>query len=62
MEFQLAMSVDVGWMFSCAQILLSHICNQLSPQSIREILCLGSWVEFGFLDEKKMMELLGKGE
>ena len=38
-----ATSVDVERIFSCGRLVLSHVRNQLSSQSTRALLCLGSW-------------------
>nr|VWP01875.1 Non-specific serine/threonine protein kinase (EC [Ganoderma boninense] len=55
-----ATSVDVERVFSRGRLLLSHICNRLSAQSTRAILCLGSWAQAGFVkpaDERKVTQL-----
>jgi len=33
----------VEHIFSCGRLVLSHVCNQLSSQSTRALLCLGLW-------------------
>jgi hypothetical protein len=38
-----ATSVAVERVFSRGRLLVSHIRNRLSPQSIRALLCLNSW-------------------
>jgi len=38
-----ATSTDVECVFSCSRLLLSHVQNCLSLQSIQALMCLGSW-------------------
>ena len=46
----LAASVSVERVFSKGRLLLSHICNRLSAQSTRALLCLGAWSKLGYVD------------
>jgi hypothetical protein len=48
----IATSTDVERIFSQGRILLSHICNQLSSQSIRALMCLESWSRLGLVKDK----------
>ena len=52
---KLATSVDVKWIFSQGQFLLSHIHRQLSVQSKQALLCLGSWSKMGLVKDKNVM-------
>ncbi|KAF9008710.1 hypothetical protein BDQ17DRAFT_1203974, partial [Cyathus striatus] len=38
-----ATSVDVECVFSCRQLILSHVHSCLSVKSIRAVLCIGNW-------------------
>jgi hypothetical protein len=44
-----ATSVDVERVFSQGRIVLSHLCNRLSVQSTRALMCLGVWSILGFV-------------
>ncbi|KIK80534.1 hypothetical protein PAXRUDRAFT_126440, partial [Paxillus rubicundulus Ve08.2h10] len=46
-----ATSVDVECLFSHGRILLSHIRNRLSVQTIRALLCLKSWSQLGLVKD-----------
>ena len=53
-----ATSVDVERLFSRGRIVLSHVRNRLSSQSVRALLCLGSWSSMGLVkdvDVKKVV-------
>jgi hypothetical protein len=52
---KLATSVDVKWIFSQGQFLLSHVHRQLSVQSTQALLCLGSWSKMSFIKDKNVM-------
>ena len=45
----LASSVAVKRVFSKGQLLMSHICNQLSAQSTQALLCVGAWTQAGYV-------------
>jgi hypothetical protein len=47
-----ATSVDVERTFSQGRLLLSHVCNRLSVQSTRALLCLGVWSLMGYVKDK----------
>lgn len=47
--FFLATSVDVERVFSTGRIILSHLRNRLSVQSIRALMCVGTWSKMGFV-------------
>lgn len=53
----LATSVDVERLFSRGRMLLSHTRNRLSSQSIRAILCLGSWGFHTFVGSTDLQKL-----
>jgi len=44
-----ATSIDVERVFSKGRILLSHLCNRLSVQSTRALMCLGAWSLMGYI-------------
>ena len=48
-HFLSATSVDVERIFSCGHLVLSHVHGQLSVQSTRALLCLGSWSLLGLV-------------
>ena len=50
------MSVDVEWVFSRGRLLLSHICNGLSVQSTRILMCLGAWSRICLVKDDDVME------
>ena len=52
---KLATSVDVKWIFSQGQFLLSHVHKQLLVQSTQALLCLGSWSKMGWIKDKNVM-------
>ena len=53
-QFILATLVDVERTFSQSRLLLSHIHNWLSVQSMRALLCLGIWSKMGYVKDKDM--------
>jgi hypothetical protein len=48
---KLATSVDVERVFSQGRIVLSHLCNRLSVQSTRALMCLGVWSRLGYVKD-----------
>lgn len=44
-------------MFSRGRILLPHLRNRLSPESIRANLCLGAWVREGLVSAEDLREI-----
>ena len=53
----IATSVDVECLFSHGRVLLSHIRNCLSSQSVHALLCLGSWSVAGFIKSADVQKL-----
>ena len=49
--FATATSTDVERVFSQGRLLLSHIRNHLLSQSIRALMCLGSWSQLGLVKD-----------
>ena len=47
----IATSTDVERVFSQGRIILSHIRNSLSAQSIRALICLGGWSLAGLVKD-----------
>ena len=45
----LATSVHVERIFSKGRIILSHLHNRLSVQSMRALLCVGTWSLMGYV-------------
>lgn len=46
-----ATSVDVERLFSRGRVLLAHVRNRLCAQTIRALLCLGSWSRLGLVKD-----------
>ena len=46
-----ATSVAVERVFSRGRILLSHLRNRLSAQTVRALLCLGEWSRLNLIDD-----------
>ncbi|KAF8873248.1 hypothetical protein BD779DRAFT_1452095, partial [Infundibulicybe gibba] len=44
-----ATSTDVERVFSMGHLLLSHVWNWLSAQSMRALMCLGVWSKLGYV-------------
>ena len=44
-----ASSIAVERVFSEGRLLISHVCNRLSAQSTRALLCLGYWSKLGYI-------------
>ncbi|KIK33085.1 hypothetical protein CY34DRAFT_100246 [Suillus luteus UH-Slu-Lm8-n1] len=63
-----ATSVDVERLFSRGRLILSHVRNRLSAQSMRALLCVGLWSELGLVDSKdifhasKLLDVIGEEE
>ena len=47
-----ATSTDVECVFSWGRLLLSHIRNRLSSQSIQALMFLGNWSQLGLVKDK----------
>ena len=45
------MSVDVERVFSRGRLILPHVQSRLSAQSMRALLCLGSWSLLGYIKD-----------
>lgn len=58
----IATSVDVERLFSRGRILLPHLRNGLSAQSIRALLCLGDWSRLGLVDDSDVHFVTEKEE
>ena len=54
-HFDIATSTDVEHVFSQGRILLSHIRNRLSSQSICALMCLGGWSRLGLVKDKDIL-------
>lgn len=52
----IATSVDVERVFSKGRLVLSHIRNGLSVQSMRALMCLNAWSTMGLVKDKDVME------
>ncbi|TFY73221.1 hypothetical protein EWM64_g10791 [Hericium alpestre] len=52
-----ATSVAVERLFSCGRILIPHLRNRLSPQTIRALLCLGEWSLLGFVRDSDIIKV-----
>ena len=52
MYFDIATSTDVEHVFSQGRLLLSHVRNHLSSQSIQALMCLGNWSLLGLVKDK----------
>ena len=52
MYFDIATSMDVECVFSQGRLLLLHIRNHLSSQSICALMCLGGWSQLGLVKDK----------
>ena len=46
----LASSVAIKHVFSKGQLMMSHIHNQLSANTIWALLCLGAWTKAGYVE------------
>ena len=44
-------SVDIERIFSRGRLILPHVRNGLSAQSIRALLCLGEWSLLGLIED-----------
>lgn len=53
-----ATSVDVEWLFSQGHVLLSHIHNHLSSQSVQALICLGSWSWMGLVKDADLKKVV----
>ena len=53
----LATSVDVERTFSRGRLLLSHVRSCLNTQSIRALLCLGTWSLMGLVKDRDVLDV-----
>jgi hAT family C-terminal dimerisation region len=53
----LATSVDVERVFSTGRIILSHLRNRLSVQSIRALMCVGAWSKMGYVKTRDITDV-----
>ncbi|KIM65712.1 hypothetical protein SCLCIDRAFT_22590 [Scleroderma citrinum Foug A] len=53
-----ATSIDVECLFSKGHILIPHLHNRLSIQSIRALLCLGSWSVLGYVKNNDVKQVV----
>ena len=53
----LATSIDIEHLFSCGQLLLSHVCSHLSIDSTRALLCLGTWSHLGLVKNEDILKV-----
>ena len=58
----LATSVDVEQLFSKGHILLLHLRNGLSANSIRASLCLGDWSKHGLVKDEDVLLVTEKDD
>ena len=49
-------------MFSQGRVLLSHVRNGLASQSIRALMCLGSWSLLGLVKDKDILVVTCEAE
>ncbi|KDQ54147.1 hypothetical protein JAAARDRAFT_114282, partial [Jaapia argillacea MUCL 33604] len=52
-----ATSVDIEHIFSCGQLVLSHVCNHLLAQMTCAILCLSSWSLLGLVKDEDVLKV-----
>ena len=57
-----ATSTDVERVFSQGRLLLSHVRNRLSSQSIRALMCLGNWSLLGLVKDKDITAVTALAE
>ncbi|KIM62895.1 hypothetical protein SCLCIDRAFT_118619, partial [Scleroderma citrinum Foug A] len=53
-----ATSIDVERLFSKGRVLLPHLRNRLSSQSICALLCLGSWSHLGLVKDEDIRKVV----
>ena len=58
----IATSVDVERLFSRGRILLPHLRNGLSAQSVRALLCLGDWVRLDLVRDDDVQHVTAEAE
>lgn len=50
-----AMSIDVEQLFSHGRLIVTHTRSRLSTQSIRSLLCLGSWSTLNLVKDEDVL-------
>ena len=55
--FDIATSTNVEHVFSQGRLLLLHIRNRLSSQSIHALMCLGSWSQLELVKDKDIFSV-----
>ena len=58
-QFFQATSINVEYVFSQGQLLLSHVCSHLSVQSTCALLCLGKWSALNLVKGSDLRASLG---
>lgn len=53
-----ASTVDIERLFSRGRLLLSHICNHLSAENTRALLCVGNWSRKGFIKDDDILAII----
>ena len=48
------MSADIERIFSRGRLILLHVCNGMSSNSIRALLCLSDWSKLGLIENEDM--------
>ncbi|KIM54881.1 hypothetical protein SCLCIDRAFT_135882, partial [Scleroderma citrinum Foug A] len=54
-----ATSIDVEQLFSRGRLLLSHVRSQLSAQSTRALICLGTWSKLNLIKDSDVKRVTG---
>ncbi|TFY67078.1 hypothetical protein EVJ58_g1873 [Rhodofomes roseus] len=57
-----ATSADVERIFSRGRLVLPHIRNGMSAQSIRAVLCLGDWSKLGFVKDTDILKVTSESD
>ena len=53
----LATSIDIECLFSCSQLLLSHVRSHLSVDLTWALLCLGAWSHLGLVKNEDVLKV-----
>ncbi|KIL64547.1 hypothetical protein M378DRAFT_48155, partial [Amanita muscaria Koide BX008] len=53
-----ATSVDVERVFSKGRLVLSHVRNRLSAETMRAIMCLGAWTQANLITKKDVVDII----
>ncbi|TFL02876.1 hypothetical protein BDV98DRAFT_406861 [Pterulicium gracile] len=57
-SFLLATSTDVERLISRGRFLLPYVRNQLGSERTNALLCLGSWLKSGLLNQDALIDML----